>query len=102
MGRYAKAIAAAITGLVGLVAMFAPGVREFATPEAIAAVSTVVSTVLVYLVPNTFGGVNVNDLADATVEAWLDGPPEDDDEDPTGGPRAGLGLDAGSLSVLRR
>jgi hypothetical protein len=52
MTMYAKAITAFLTGVVGVVAMFVPGVEAFATPEMIAAVTAIVSTILVYAIPN--------------------------------------------------
>lgn len=52
MERYRKAIAAAITGVVSLIALFIPTVRDIATPEVIAAASALAATALVYAVPN--------------------------------------------------
>lgn len=47
-----KAVAAFITGAVGLAAMFVPAIRDFITPEVIAAASMLIGTVLVYAIPN--------------------------------------------------
>jgi len=55
MKRYRKAIVAALTGVVGLVAMFVPQVAEVLGPEQIAAVATVAATAMVWLVPNEEG-----------------------------------------------
>ena len=52
MDRYRKAIAAGITGIVGVAALFIPGIADYASPEAITAISTVIATVLVYAIPN--------------------------------------------------
>ncbi len=49
---YAKAIAAFLTGAVGVAAMFIPGVTDVVTPEIIAAITTLVSAFLVYQIPN--------------------------------------------------
>ncbi len=43
---YAKAIAAFLTGAVGVAAMFIPGVTDVVTPEIIAAITTLVSAFL--------------------------------------------------------
>lgn len=48
----AKAISAFLTGAVGVIAMFLPGVERVATPEVIAAVTVLVQTALVYRIPN--------------------------------------------------
>ena len=51
MSGYTKAISAFLTGLVGLLAQF--GITaEWATPEMVAAVTMLASTVLVYALPN--------------------------------------------------
>lgn len=51
MAAYSKAIAAFLTGLVGLLAQF--GVDpEWLTPELIAGATMLVSTILVYALPN--------------------------------------------------
>ena len=52
MKQYRKAIAAALTGLVAVVALFVPGIKDTLTPEAIAAIAGVGATVLVYALPN--------------------------------------------------
>lgn len=52
MAVYSKAIAAFLTGAVGVASMFVPGIEAVATPEVIAAVTTILATALVYLVPN--------------------------------------------------
>lgn len=49
---YAKAIAAFLTGAVGFIAMFVPGVTDTVTPEVIAAITTLASAFFVYLIPN--------------------------------------------------
>lgn len=49
---YNKAIAAFLTGAVGVASMFVPGIEGIVTPEIIAAVTTILATVLVYAVPN--------------------------------------------------
>ncbi len=51
MAKYSKAIAAFLTGLVGLLAVF--GIDpDWITPELISGVTMLVSTVLVYAIPN--------------------------------------------------
>lgn len=51
MSAYAKAIAAALTGVTALLAQI--GLEAtWATPELITAVATVIGTLLVYFVPN--------------------------------------------------
>ena len=52
MKQYRKAIAAALTGVVAIVALFVPGIKDTLTPEAITAIAGVGGTLLVYLVPN--------------------------------------------------
>jgi hypothetical protein len=47
-----KAVAAFLTGAVGVVAMFVPAIRDYLTPEVIAAASMLIGTALVYLIPN--------------------------------------------------
>jgi hypothetical protein len=47
-----KAIAAFLTGLVGVIAMFIPSVQTFATPEIISAVTALVTAAVVWFVPN--------------------------------------------------
>jgi hypothetical protein len=59
MGTYAKAITAFLTGLVGFVALFIPAVGQFVSPEMIAAITVVINTLLVYLVPNKIGATQV-------------------------------------------
>jgi len=51
MQAYTKAIAAFLTGLVGLLAQF--GIDpEWVTPEVISGVTMIVATILVYALPN--------------------------------------------------
>lgn len=64
LAEYRKAIAAAISGAVGLAANFIPGVEAYATPELIAAVATVLATATVYLVPNA----PIGDVVEGTAE----------------------------------
>ena len=52
MNRYRKAIVAALTGLVGLAALWVPQIREVITPETIGAIATIAGTFLVWRVPN--------------------------------------------------
>lgn len=47
-----KAIAAIIGGLVTVAALFVPGVEDRFPPEVVAALGTVLSAALVYIVPN--------------------------------------------------
>lgn len=47
-----KAIAAALTGTVGILAMFIPGIEDVISPEVIAAIATIAAAVLVYAIPN--------------------------------------------------
>jgi hypothetical protein len=68
VSEYRKAIGAALGGLVGLVALFIPGVADTLGPEVIAAIATVLATVLAYKFPNSRGGVNVSDLADVAIK----------------------------------
>jgi hypothetical protein len=49
---YDKAIAAFLGALVVVVAPFVPGIETWLSPGIISAVSVVIATVLVYLVPN--------------------------------------------------
>jgi hypothetical protein len=48
----AKAITAFLTGVVGVAAMFIPGITDIVTPEVIAAVTVLAQTALVWFVPN--------------------------------------------------
>jgi len=50
--KYRKAIAAALTGVLGLAAMFVPEARDALSVEGISAIAGIVATVLVYVVPN--------------------------------------------------
>ena len=50
MGNYSKAIAAILGGLVTMAGAFGIPV-EWATPEVVTAVGTVITTVLVYIFP---------------------------------------------------
>ena len=47
-----KAVAALLTGLVGIAAMFVPSITEHVTPEVIGGIATAVGAALVYLIPN--------------------------------------------------
>ena len=47
-----KAVAAALSSVVALVALFVPAVGDYASPELVAAVATIITPVVVYLVPN--------------------------------------------------
>lgn len=51
MSQYAKAIAALLAGIVGLAAQAGLPV-EWATPELVQAVTVIITTALVYLIPN--------------------------------------------------
>ena len=51
MGKYTKAITAALTALVGVLLQFGVSV-DWATPELIAGVAGIASTILVYALPN--------------------------------------------------
>lgn len=52
MQRYNKAWASLLTGLVGVAASFEPAVAEHVGEEQIMAVTVLLSTAMVYLVPN--------------------------------------------------
>lgn len=52
MAQYTKAIAAFITALVGIVALWWPPVATFAPPEVVATISSLVGSWLVYQLPN--------------------------------------------------
>ena len=52
LARYRKAFAAAIPGVLGVVALFIPGADAILSDEQIMAIATLASTALVYAVPN--------------------------------------------------
>jgi hypothetical protein len=52
LAQYRKAIAAALSGVLGVAAFFMPGIVEAISPEVIASVSALLATVLVWIVPN--------------------------------------------------
>ncbi len=47
-----KAVYGFLTGLVGVAALFVPGITEWVSPEVIQGVTAVVTTIVVYFVPN--------------------------------------------------
>jgi hypothetical protein len=55
MQKYNKAIVAVLGGLVTLFAPAIPPLAEAATPEVIQSVSTLITAVLVYAIPNIEG-----------------------------------------------
>ncbi|MEM9969505.1 MAG: hypothetical protein AAF762_00180 [Pseudomonadota bacterium] len=52
LAEYRKAFAAGITGIVGVAALFVPGVADMLSEEVVMAIATVAATVVVYAVPN--------------------------------------------------
>lgn len=52
MQQYSKAISAFLAGLVGVLATFGVSEAESITPEMISAVTMILSTILVYALPN--------------------------------------------------
>jgi hypothetical protein len=69
LSEYAKAIAAFLTCLVGLVALFVPSVGDRITPDVITGIALVATPVLVFAVPNMREGFNVATLARDLLEA---------------------------------
>jgi purine-cytosine permease-like protein len=47
-----KAIAAAITSVVGLIAFWWPPVSDYASPQVVSTIAMVAAPILVYLIPN--------------------------------------------------
>jgi hypothetical protein len=52
IGAYNKAIAAFLTALVGMIALWWPPVANFASPELVATVASLIGSLLVYAIPN--------------------------------------------------
>lgn len=49
---YRKAFAAAISGVVGVLALFIPGVADFMSEQFVMTLASIAATVSVYAVPN--------------------------------------------------
>ena len=104
MGRFAKFIAAGAVGFAFALLSLVPDVAATVPAPVMAALQGATGAFLVWLLPNTIGGVNVADLAESMVDAWLE---EDDDDAPDlddAGDRVampGLGLDVMSAAVRR-
>lgn len=47
-----KAVYGLLTGLLGVAALFVPGITEWVSPEIVSGVTAVVTSLVVYLVPN--------------------------------------------------
>ncbi len=47
-----KAVFCFLTGLVSVAALFVPGVTDWASPEIIQGITAIVTTAVVYFVPN--------------------------------------------------
>lgn len=47
-----KAVYGFLTGLLGVAALFIPGVTEWVSPEIVQGVTAVITAAVVYLVPN--------------------------------------------------
>lgn len=52
MAHYTKAIVAFLSALVGIIALWWPPIANFATPEILATVSSLIGAFLVYQLPN--------------------------------------------------
>lgn len=72
LGLYRKAIAVFITQLVGILALYAPGIAQHIGPETIQLLAFVASTVVALIVSDKVGGWKVNDLAKALLAAASD------------------------------
>lgn len=73
IGLYRKAIAVFLTGLVGVLAQFAPGIADQIGPETIAVVSAAVATLFAVFVSDRFKGVPVNEAATHFINGLIDG-----------------------------
>jgi uncharacterized protein involved in cysteine biosynthesis len=69
LSEYAKAIAAFLAALVGLVALFVPSVGDTITPDIIVGIALVAAPIFVFAVPNKREGFNVATLARELLEA---------------------------------
>lgn len=73
IGLYRKAIAVFLTGLVGVVAQFAPGIADHIGPETIAVMSAALTTLFAVFVSDRFKGVPVNEAAEIFITSLADG-----------------------------
>lgn len=70
--QYQKSIAAALSGIATLAAMFWPPVAEALSPEIIAAIGLLIGAAMVHGLPNRRAGVNVSEAAEAMALSYGD------------------------------